>query len=103
MVERHMRVFANGRSRAVRIPFDIDLPGDEVVWAQDENGVITIRPAQRMGALKSAIKALRAAPALSDEEVELPLDGLAERVFNDDRLDGAHALGFTKKRADESA
>jgi antitoxin VapB len=43
VVEFHARVFRNGRSRAVRIPSGIDLPGDEVVFRQ-EHGKVTIEP-----------------------------------------------------------
>lgn len=42
-IEFHARVFRNGRSRAVRIPAGIDLPGDEVVFRQ-ERGKVTIEP-----------------------------------------------------------
>jgi antitoxin VapB len=43
-VQFHARVFRNGRSRAVRIPSGIDLPGDEMIFRQEGN-VVTIAAA----------------------------------------------------------
>jgi antitoxin VapB len=40
-LEFHARVFRNGRSRAVRIPSGIDLPGDELIFRQ-EGTLVTI-------------------------------------------------------------
>ena len=42
--ERKAKIFMNGRSRAVRIPSDFDLAGDEVLLRQEVNGIITIQP-----------------------------------------------------------
>lgn len=44
-VEYRARVFRNGRSRAVRIPVGIDLPGDEVIIRQDGKRV-TLEPVE---------------------------------------------------------
>ena len=41
---RHVRIFKNGRSRAVRIPKDWDVFGDELVMRQDGDRVILERP-----------------------------------------------------------
>ena len=49
--ERRAKIFKNGRSRAVRIPKDFDLPGDEVVIRQETDGVITIHPRKKRGLL----------------------------------------------------
>ena len=45
--EKRAKIFKNGRSRAVRIPLDFELEGDEVLIRQESDGVITIRPAGR--------------------------------------------------------
>lgn len=45
-VEFRAKVFKNGRSRAVRIPVGIDLPGDEVVFRQ-EGGQVVIEPVEQ--------------------------------------------------------
>ena len=42
--ERHVRIFRNGRSRAVRIPKELDFFGDEVVMRLEGNRVILERP-----------------------------------------------------------
>jgi antitoxin VapB len=34
--ERHVRIFKNGRSRAVRIPKEFDIFGDEAVMREEE-------------------------------------------------------------------
>ena len=41
---RHVRIFKNGRSRAVRIPKEWDVFGDELVMRQDGDRVILERP-----------------------------------------------------------
>lgn len=45
-VERHVRIFRNGRSRAVRIPKDFDVFGDELVMRLEGRQVILERPAK---------------------------------------------------------
>jgi antitoxin VapB len=39
-MERHVKVFRNGRNRAVRIPVEFDFPGDEVVMHKEGNRII---------------------------------------------------------------
>ena len=41
---RHVRIFKNGRSRAVRIPKDLDVFGEELVMRQDGERIILERP-----------------------------------------------------------
>jgi antitoxin VapB len=43
--ERHVRLFKNGRSQAVRIPRDFELPGTEAVMRKEE-GRLIIEPVQ---------------------------------------------------------
>jgi antitoxin VapB len=45
-IERHVKVFKNGRNRAVRIPVEFDFPGDEVVMRKDGD-VITMEPLRK--------------------------------------------------------
>lgn len=42
--ERHVRLFRNGRSQAVRIPREFELPGEDAVMRK-ENGRLVIEPA----------------------------------------------------------
>jgi antitoxin VapB len=43
---RHVRLFKNGRNQAVRIPREMELPGDEAVIYRDGTRLI-IEPTQR--------------------------------------------------------
>ena len=42
--ERHVRIFKNGRSRAVRIPKDLDIFGDEVVMRMQGERLLIEKP-----------------------------------------------------------
>lgn len=44
---RHVRLFKNGRNQAVRIPRDMELPGDEAVIYRDGRRLIIEPVAQR--------------------------------------------------------
>jgi antitoxin VapB len=48
--ERHVRLFRNGRSQAIRIPRDFELPGDEAIIRQ-EDGKLVIEPVRKRGLL----------------------------------------------------
>lgn len=57
-VIRTAKLFRNGGSRAIRLPKDLEISGDEVVLKQDF-GVITIFPKRTpKGSLLSLLKAL---------------------------------------------
>jgi antitoxin VapB len=43
-VERHVKLFKNGRSQAVRIPREFELPGEDAIMRK-ENGKIVIEAA----------------------------------------------------------
>lgn len=43
-VERHVKLFKNGRSQAVRIPREFELPGENAIMRK-EGGRIIIEPA----------------------------------------------------------
>jgi antitoxin VapB len=44
MLARKVKVFRNGRSRAIRIPKEFDLPGDEVMLSQQKGGRLMVGP-----------------------------------------------------------
>ncbi|MCJ8521301.1 antitoxin VapB [Pseudorhizobium tarimense] len=74
--ERKARIFMNGRSRAVRIPSDFGLSGNEVVIRQEVDGIITIRPGKQKRTPGELVAYLRQAELLGEEfpEIEdLPL------------------------------
>ena len=70
-MERHVRIFKNGRNRAVRIPVEFDFPGDEVIMRK-EGDKITIEPVKAKD--ESVIEWLRRQPPLSDEERDFDFD-----------------------------
>jgi len=45
LTERHVRLFKNGRSQAVRIPREFELPGDEAI-IRKEGDRLTLEPVQ---------------------------------------------------------
>jgi Virulence-associated protein and related proteins len=38
--ERHVRLFRNGRNQAVRIPRELELPGNEAILRQEGNRLV---------------------------------------------------------------
>ncbi|NNM71301.1 antitoxin [Enterovirga aerilata] len=47
MLERKVSLFRNGRSQAVRIPKEFELPGNEAVMRQEEGGRLVIEPTRK--------------------------------------------------------
>lgn len=43
---RHVRLFKNGRSQAVRIPREVELPGRETVMRREANGRLILEPVE---------------------------------------------------------
>lgn len=44
---RHVRLFKNGTSQAVRIPREFELPGDEAILRRDKSGRLILQPLPR--------------------------------------------------------
>lgn len=44
---RQVRLFKNGRSQAVRIPREFELPGDEAILRRDKSGRLILQPLPR--------------------------------------------------------
>ena len=57
---RHVRLFKNGRSQAVRIPREFELPGNEAILRREKNGRLILEPVPRpkLAALLSTWKPL---------------------------------------------
>lgn len=64
---RHVRLFKNGRSQAVRIPREFELPGSEAILRRDESGRLILEsiPRPKLADLLSTWKPL-------DEKDQLP-------------------------------
>ncbi|MBC8129470.1 MAG: AbrB/MazE/SpoVT family DNA-binding domain-containing protein [Rhizobiaceae bacterium] len=78
--ERKAKIFKNGRSRAIRIPAEFILDGDEVTIRQENDGVITILPSAPLGLLAwlATLEPLEEAdqmPEITDDDL-LPLDDI---------------------------
>ncbi len=48
--ERHVKLFKNGRNKAVRIPREIEFPGDDAIMRKEGDKII-IEPAPRKKSL----------------------------------------------------
>jgi antitoxin VapB len=66
IVERHVKLFKNGRNQAVRIPREFELPGDDAVMRKEGKRLV-IEPAPP----KSLLATLRTLPELSEEFPEI--------------------------------
>lgn len=72
--ERHVKLFKNGRSQAVRIPREFELPGDAAVMRKEgERLIIEPAPASSLLALLATLKPL-------DDDFDLVADRAAEPV-----------------------
>lgn len=82
---RTAKIFRNGGSRAIRLPKEFELEGDEVVLKQDF-GVITILPkGVRRGSLLATLKAVgpieladRDQPGWTDRRADRALKAVAK-------------------------
>ena len=74
MVERHVKLFKNGRNQAVRIPREFELPGEDAIIRKDGERLI-IEPIPP----KSLLAILATLPTL-DEEFSPIQDSPAEPV-----------------------
>jgi tRNA(fMet)-specific endonuclease VapC len=62
MIERHVKLFKNGRNQAVRIPREFELPGDEAIIRKDGQRLI-LEPVPP----RSLLAVLAALPTLDEE------------------------------------
>jgi antitoxin VapB len=71
-VDRHVKLFRNGRNQAVRIPREFELPGEDAIMRKEGDKLI-IEPAKKM----SLIELLATLDDIDEEFPdipELPLD-----------------------------
>ena len=66
-VERHVKLFRNGRNQAVRIPREFELPGEDAIMRKDGERLI-IEPAPR----KSLLALLATLEPLDEDFAEIP-------------------------------
>ena len=66
-IERHVKLFRNGRNQAVRIPREFELPGEDAVMRK-EGGALIIAPAPQ----KSVLALLATWEPLEEPFPEIP-------------------------------
>jgi len=66
-VERHVKLFRNGRNQAVRIPREFELPGDEAILRKEGDRLV-LEPTRK----KSLIELLDSWEPLDEEFPEIP-------------------------------
>jgi antitoxin VapB len=76
MLERHVKLFKNGRNQAVRIPREFELPGDDAIMRKDGNKlIIEAAPPRSLLALLATLNPIgEEFPSIPDEtpnEVEI--------------------------------
>ena len=62
MIERHVKLFKNGRNQAVRIPREFELPGEDAIMRKDGHRLI-LEPAPP----QSLLAVLSSLPTLEEE------------------------------------
>ena len=50
-MERHVKLFKNGRNRAIRIPREFDFPGDDAIMRKEGDKLI-IEPVRKLSLLE---------------------------------------------------
>ena len=72
LIERHVKLFKNGRNQAVRIPREFELPGEDAVMRKEgDRLIIEPAPGKSLLALLSTLQALEEDFA---SITDLPLD-----------------------------
>jgi antitoxin VapB len=73
--ERHVKLFKNGRSQAVRIPREFELPGEDAIMRK-ESGKLIIEPAPRRSLLSllATLKPIAATFPPVDDAIPDPVE-----------------------------
>ena len=70
-VERHVRLFRNGRNQAIQIPREFELEGDEAIIRKEGSRLI-IEPVQKDGLLSELAKLAPIEEDFADMDKSLP-------------------------------
>jgi antitoxin VapB len=65
--ERKVRIFKNGRSRAVRIPREFDFEGNEVLLRKEKDGRISLEPLPQKRSPKELVAWLKSQQPLDED------------------------------------
>ena len=73
--ERHVKLFKNGRSQAVRIPREFELPGNEAIMRKDGGRIIIeSAPAKSLLTLLAGLKSIEEDFGTIDDPVPGPVN-----------------------------
>ena len=73
--ERHVKLFKNGRSQAVRIPREFELPGDEAIMRKEgERLIIEAAPPRSLRAVLAELTPIQEGFPPIDDPAPEPLD-----------------------------
>jgi antitoxin VapB len=78
--ERHVRLFRNGRSQAVRIPRDFELPGADAIMRK-EDGKLVIEPVRKKS-LKRLLALMDTWEPLDEDDQFPEIDDPPPKPFN---------------------
>jgi antitoxin VapB len=78
--ERHVRLFRNGRSQAVRIPKEFELPGNEAIIRREDDGRLVIEQ-PRKKSLKRLLVYLQTLDPLTEDEQLPEIEDLPPKPF----------------------
>lgn len=65
--EQRVRVFRNGRSRAVRIPKEFDFGGDEMLIRQENDGSLRLEPVRQKRSPRELVEWLRSQQPIDED------------------------------------
>jgi len=73
--ERHVKLFKNGRSQAVRIPREFELPGDDaIIRKEGRKLIIEAAPAKSLLAVLAALKPIPEKFPLIEDALPEPVE-----------------------------
>lgn len=73
--ERHVKLFKNGRSQAVRIPREFELPGEDAIMRKEDGRlIIESAPPKSLLAVLATLPVIEEDFALADDPVPGPVD-----------------------------
>jgi antitoxin VapB len=73
--ERHVKLFKNGRSQAVRIPREFELPGEDAIMRKEgDRLIIEPAPAKSLLALLARLQAIEEDFGAINDPVPSPVD-----------------------------
>jgi antitoxin VapB len=78
--ERPAKLFRNGRSQAVRIPRDFELPGKDAVWRKEDDGRLVLEQ-PRQKSVQRLLARLRAMEPLGEEDQFPEIEDLPPKPF----------------------